>query len=1507
VNGRWLVLIAALSSAVEVLAQTVIIRDGTVGPGAEVQPIDTAGVIEIDESMGSRPGGGQNLLHSFSEFSVGTGDTALFTADPDLITTRIISRVTGTSPSELFGTLSSNVEGADLYLLNPRGVMLGPEGKLDTRGSVYLSTAASLSMLPDDPDGTLTFTGDVRLAFADPIAFGFLDAPASLTVDGTTLALNGGRSLSLTGGEVTLIDASITTRGSVEVAAVTGGRFSPGQTAQPEGSGNAVLTNTSIATETTGRQRAGDIHVLAGGRIQIDGGALTSSTLSTGDAGDVLVSASVIEIENGAFISSASGPAVIGGGGGGSGGGGGGGGGSGGGDGSGSGGGGDGSGGSGDGSGSGGSGSGDGSGSGSGSGDGSGSGSGSGSGDGSGSGSGSGDGSGSGSGTGSGSGDGSGSSSGSGSGDGSGSGSGSEDPPLATGSGGNVTLLATERITTRLNVNLGANSNAAGDAGTLRLEAPVVELLDGTRVASAASSTGNAGRIEIVAPVRTELSGTNNPDDPERDRGTRITASSAFTASGDAGSIDIRTGTLILDDGARISSSTSGVGDGGFIHIQATESVSLSGRRGDGSPSSIRAATEVEEEEASGSLADRTGSAGEIVIQTPLLTMSDGTEIRSTTALPGVGGRIEIDAAEIRLDDALIKAGSVGDGSGDAGDILIGLRGSDEAVRYPLETLLLNDSSIETSADDAGGGDITVRGSGSLRLTGSGIDASDTASDGGNVDIQSDRDILVLDESRLLARAAIPGGDGGIITITTDAYIQSPDSLVIAENEVIVNSPETNLEAAVTELPEDFQDSASLFVPMCSVRSGADRTSSFVVDASPLLPVSPTEAVLLAPADMTPELAGLFDQLWQGDFDEVISRTATLENVAAGQLLRAVALTAQSRFGEAEAAFSRARSLASGPAERTIIDINHANAAILAGDPTIAARLLNSLENPASVGPYQALLEARIATEPGAAESAARRAGSLLGDEVSSVPEARAALHLSRSNLDHARQVDDRAVLTNTVALLTAVRDFSASANAPRLRALSYALLAEAYALDGQADTSLKLIRAAIEADPNSPDQRFQWYGAEGHLLAAMGDRAGAIDAYEKAVQAFEQARPIARARYGTRQVNFRPVYTDLVSSLLDASAQNPALLADARLTVERFKHSELENYFRDECFAALEADAVSLDAVGERTAIVYPIVLADRLELLISINQSLERHTVNVTEAEINELAIRFRRQLENRTTNEYLPAAQALHQLLIAPYLGQLESSGVTTLVFVPDGLLNTVPMAALHDGNRFLADRFAVAVTPGLSLIAPAPLGERNDSALLVGVSNSVGTFDRLPHVPDELARIQSLVGGEVLLDEAFVGDDFRARFVQQQPAIVHVASHAVFQEASSSFLVTHDEPFSIDELHRLVAESQFREPLELLTLSACETAAGDAQAALGLSGSAIRAGARSALGTLWTVYDESTRILIVDFYEQLTVAGLSKAEALQTAQQRLREDPRFSHPFYWAPYLMISNWL
>jgi CHAT domain-containing protein len=92
-----------------------------------------------------------------------------------------------------------------------------------------------------------------------------------------------------------------------------------------------------------------------------------------------------------------------------------------------------------------------------------------------------------------------------------------------------------------------------------------------------------------------------------------------------------------------------------------------------------------------------------------------------------------------------------------------------------------------------------------------------------------------------------------------------------------------------------------------------------------------------------------------------------------------------------------------------------------------------------------------------------------------------------------------------------------------------------------------------------------------------------------------------------------------------------------------------------------------------------------------------------------------------------------------------------------------------------------------------------------------------------------------------------------------------------------------------------------------LSACQTAAGDERAALGLAGIALRAGARSALGSLWNISDEATYELVVQFYTALKDPKLSRAAALQRAQLALLAGQRFRHPFYWSPFLIIGNWL
>ena len=247
-----------------------------------------------------------------------------------------------------------------------------------------------------------------------------------------------------------------------------------------------------------------------------------------------------------------------------------------------------------------------------------------------------------------------------------------------------MVLSATERITARHNVNVGANSNAAGNAGNVIVDAPIFELLEGSRLSSSAASTGNGGGIVIRAPTRVVLAGSSNPGDPVTDRGSRISASSAFTATGNAGTIDISAGDVLLADGARVSTSTSGVGSGGEVHIAATGEIRLSGARADGDGTSIRVASEVEDVEAGKIDASRTGNAGDIRIEAPAVYLEPGTELRSSTSLPGRGGTIALDVGTLDINGASVAATSVGIGAGDAGDIRIGVGNGAAPSIYPL-------------------------------------------------------------------------------------------------------------------------------------------------------------------------------------------------------------------------------------------------------------------------------------------------------------------------------------------------------------------------------------------------------------------------------------------------------------------------------------------------------------------------------------------------------------------------------------------------------------------------------------------------------------------------------------------------------------------------------------------------------------------------------------------------------------------------------------------------------
>jgi CHAT domain-containing protein len=502
--------------------------------------------------------------------------------------------------------------------------------------------------------------------------------------------------------------------------------------------------------------------------------------------------------------------------------------------------------------------------------------------------------------------------------------------------------------------------------------------------------------------------------------------------------------------------------------------------------------------------------------------------------------------------------------------------------------------------------------------------------------------------------------------------------------------------------------------------------------------------------------------------------------------------------------------------------------------------------------------------------------------------------------------------------------EVSDAINDNRIRTYALGYLGQLYEEDKQLDQALAVTRRAafVAQQAEMPEALYRWQWQIGRLLAAQGETAQAIASYRRAVQTLQIVRHDVSLCYGnaTGPASFRqtlgPLFFELADLLFQQADQEKnsdqvqGLMREARDTVEQLKTVELEDYFQDDCIDALRAKTKSVEAVDAHTAVVYLIPLATRTEILMSVGNTIHRFTAKVGAERLTAEVREFRRHLETRTTYAYLAEAQQLYDWIIRPIHGLLVENHIDTFVFVPDGALQTIPFASLHDGKRFLIEEFAVAITPGLSLMEPHPIHRENVHLLLTGLSDSVQGFPSLDFVPDEVRSIEPVYRSKTLMNGAFVTPALEQKLTQEQFSIVHIASHGQFNhDARKTFVLTYDGKLTLNDLEALIRPSQYRgQPVELLVLSACQTAAGDDRAALGLAGVAVKAGARSALASLWFVNDQSTSALISEVYQQLSrTPSISKAQALQAAQIKMLGDRRYRHPCYWAPYLIIGNWL
>ena len=457
--------------------------------------------------------------------------------------------------------------------------------------------------------------------------------------------------------------------------------------------------------------------------------------------------------------------------------------------------------------------------------------------------------------------------------------------------------------------------------------------------------------------------------------------------------------------------------------------------------------------------------------------------------------------------------------------------------------------------------------------------------------------------------------------------------------------------------------------------------------------------------------------------------------------------------------------------------------------------------------------------------------------------------------------------------------------------------------------------RAAFLASASQAyESAYLWQWQAARIYNKQAQVTEAIKSYNDAILTLENVRQeLITGSPFTFHQKVQPLFTELSDLLLTTAraaggAEKQSYLKNVQNILEQAKSAELQDYFQNDC--VIPDESVNLDQIEAATAVIYPVILPDRVEVLVNVRDQVHQFVSRIEAGDLKDLVNEFRDQLQvDFGDEEYLEIGEELYDLLFAQVEDLFSENKINTLLVIPDGVLRTIPMAAVYDGEAFMVQRFAIATTPGISLTLPKPLNVENSNFFAGGISEAVQGYVGLPGVPRELQNLEATYGASVLRDANFKRDDLKEQLTSADYSIVHIATHGHFDSnPQESYLLTYDDKLTMDLLEESIGNRKnVGEPLELLVLSACETAAGDSRAALGLAGVALKAGARSAVATLWQISDAATVEIIDTFYEYTAKEGVTKARAMQLAQIRLIEQPRFQHPTDWAPFLMIGNWL
>ena len=454
-------------------------------------------------------------------------------------------------------------------------------------------------------------------------------------------------------------------------------------------------------------------------------------------------------------------------------------------------------------------------------------------------------------------------------------------------------------------------------------------------------------------------------------------------------------------------------------------------------------------------------------------------------------------------------------------------------------------------------------------------------------------------------------------------------------------------------------------------------------------------------------------------------------------------------------------------------------------------------------------------------------------------------------------------------------------------------------------DEVFEFIRRNGNADPRRT--RIAYTPTEARWAARyreVADRLASLGVEERQLQqkAKQGLSPTEKARLNTLKADLEVAEKAFMAFLGDMqqklSAQGPSKVDEVAATSVDAQR-ELQKVIGD---------------LGPNVVLLQYYVTNDKVGMLMTTPNVVIPFSSEIDARKLNRDIFDFRRALRDPKT-DILPASQALYKLLMSPVADALDQAGAKTVMLSLDGNLRHLPFGALHDGKQFLAQRWTLPVYTAVTRDKLREGSSTRWRAAGLGVTRAIGEFKALPAVKVEMDGLLRASGGGASQSVVYLDDQFTATKLkevgQRDFQLMHISSHFSISpgtEVNSFLLLGDGQRLTLGDIR---TQNYRFDNVDLLTLSACDTGLGGGRDANGreiegLGVIAQQQGAKGVLATLWPVADGSTAKLMADMYQRRQSRGLSKIEALRQAQLALMSEPRYSHPFYWAPFILLGNW-